>query len=145
LIPSVRSALLKLNRIGAAGDLAKKTLRALGSFVGAMKINYNDIEFGVDLGSEPGVADSGDLEHDLLDLFTELGRAAKEKHTAVVFFIDELQYVEEEELALAWLDSSINLTQLVMALGLQKGVANAYSKICIFLRSAYQSNKLKIL
>jgi len=53
--------------------------------------------------------------------------------------------VEEEELALAWLDSSINLTQLVMALGLQKGVANAYSKICIFLRSAYQSNKLKIL
>ncbi len=64
-----------------------------------MKIKYNDIEFGVDLGNEPGVADSGDLEHDLLDLFNELGKAAKEKHTAVVFFIDELQYVEEDELA----------------------------------------------
>jgi len=99
LIQPLRSALLKLDRIAAAGDLAKRTLKSLGSFVGAMKVKYRDIEFGVDLGSEPGVADSGDLEHDLIDLFTELGHAAKEKHTAVVFFIDELQYVEEEQLA----------------------------------------------
>lgn len=33
----------------------------------------------------------------MIDLFLELGRAAKEKKTAVVFFIDELQYVEEEQ------------------------------------------------
>lgn len=99
LIPSLRLALLKLDRIAAAGELAKKALRALGGFVGAMKIKYQDIEFGVDLGNEPGIADSGDLEHDLIDLFVELGRAAKEKNTAVVFFIDELQYVEEEQFA----------------------------------------------
>lgn len=99
LIPSIRMALLKLDRIAAAGELAKKTLRALGGFVGVMKVKYQDIEFGVDLGNEPGVADSGDLEHDLIDLFVELGRAAKEKKTAVVFFIDELQYVEEEQFA----------------------------------------------
>lgn len=99
LIPSLRMALLKLDRIAAAGDLAKRTLRALGGFVGVMKLKYQDIEFGVDLGNEPGVADSGDLEHDLIDLFVALGRAAKEKNTAVVFFIDELQYVEEEQFA----------------------------------------------
>lgn len=99
LIPSLRLALLKLDRIAAAGELAKKALRALGGFVGAMKVRYQDIEFGVDLGNEPGIADSGDLEHDLIDLFVELGRAAKEKNTAVVFFIDELQYVEEEQFA----------------------------------------------
>jgi len=99
LIPSLRLALLKLDRITAAGELAKKALRALGGFVGAMKVKYQDIEFGVDLGNEPGIADSGDLEHDLIDLFVELGRAAKEKKTAVVFFIDELQYVEEEQFA----------------------------------------------
>jgi hypothetical protein len=99
LIPSVRMALLKLDRIAAAGELAKKALRALGGFVGAMKVKYQDIEFGVDLGTEPGVADSGDLEHDLIDLFVEVGRAAKEKKTAVVFFIDEMQYVEEEQFA----------------------------------------------
>jgi hypothetical protein len=99
LIPSLRMALLKLDRIAAVGDLAKRTLRALGGFVGVMKLKYQDIEFGVDLGNEPGVADSGDLEHDLIDLYVELGRAAKEKKTAVVFFIDELQYVEEEQFA----------------------------------------------
>lgn len=99
LIPSLRMALLKLDRLAAAGDLAKKTLRALGSFVGAMKVKYQDIEFGVDLGNEPGVADTGDLEHDLVSLFVELGLAAKEKYTAVVFFIDELQYVEEGQFA----------------------------------------------
>ena len=99
LIPSLRMALLKLDRIAAVGDLAKKTLRALGGFVSAMKLKYEDIEFGVDLGKEPGIADSGDLEHDLISLFIELGHAAKEKRTAVVFFIDELQYVDEEEFA----------------------------------------------
>ena len=99
LIPSLRTALLKLDRMALAGDLAKKALKALGGFVGAMKMKYEDIEFGVDLGSDPGVADSGDLEYDLIDLFVEVGRAAKEKHTAVVFFIDELQYVAEEQFA----------------------------------------------
>lgn len=97
LIPSLRTALLRLDRIAAVGELAKKALRALGGFVSAMKLKYEDIEFGVDLGSEPGIADSGDLEHDLISLFIELGHAAKEKRTAVVFFIDELQYVKEEE------------------------------------------------
>lgn len=99
LIPHLRTALLKLDRIAATGDLAKKALRALGGFVNAMKIKYQDIEFGVELGSESGVADSGDLEHDLIDLFTEIGRAAKEKKTAIVLFIDELQYVEEDQFA----------------------------------------------
>lgn len=99
LIPPLRTALLKLDRVAATGDMAKKALRALGGFVNAMKLKYQDIEFGVELGSEPGVADSGDLEHDLIDLFTEIGRAAKEKGTAIVLFIDELQYVEEDQLA----------------------------------------------
>ena len=99
LIPPLRTALLKLDRVAATGDMAKKALRALGGFVNAMKLKYQDIEFGVELGSETGVADSGDLEHDLIDLFTEIGRAAKEKGTAIVLFIDELQYVEEDQLA----------------------------------------------
>ena len=99
LIPPLRTALLKLDKMAAVGGLAKKALKALGGFVQAMKIKYEDIEFGVDLGIEQGLADSGDLEHDLIDLFLEVGRAAKEKHTAVVLFIDELQYVKEDEFA----------------------------------------------
>lgn len=99
LIPALRSALLKLDKATAVGELGKRALRVLGGFVGAMKLKYQDVEFGVDLGSEPGVADSGDLENDLVALFTEVGRAAKEKKTALVLFIDEIQYIKEEQFA----------------------------------------------
>jgi len=99
IIPALRSALLKLDRSAAANDLGKKALRTLGSFVGAMKLKYQDIEFGIDLGKEPGVADSGDLENDLIDLFVELGQIAKSKQTALVIFIDEVQYVDEFQFA----------------------------------------------
>ncbi len=99
IIPSLRSTLLKLDKLTAAGDIGKRALKALGGFVKAMKVKYKDIEFGVDLGSEPGLADSGDLESDLIDLFVEIGRAAKAKKTALVFFIDEIQYIEEKQFA----------------------------------------------
>jgi DNA-binding CsgD family transcriptional regulator len=64
-----------------------------------MKIRYHDVEFGLDLGIEPGLADSGDLGADLVSLLQAVGEAAKEKNTVLVLFIDEMQYVEEAELA----------------------------------------------
>ena len=79
IIPSLRTALLKLDKVAAAGGVGKRALKALGGFVGAMKVKYEDIEFGIDLGSEPGLADSGDLESDLIALFSELGLTVKEK------------------------------------------------------------------
>ena len=99
LVPQVRLALVKLDRMAAAGDRAKRALRALGGFVQGMKLKYQDIEFGLDLGIEPGVADTGDLSADLTSLLQAIGEAAREKRTVVVLFIDELQYVEEDELA----------------------------------------------
>ncbi len=54
---------------------------------------------GLDLDPEPGLADNGDLEHDLQDLLDVAGAAAGAAGTALALFIDELQYVEEEELA----------------------------------------------
>jgi len=99
LIPALRTALLKLDRMSAAGEVAKHALKVLGGFVNAMKVKYQDVEFGVDLGTETGVADSGDLEHDLVALFQEVGKAAKEKNTALVLFIDEIQYINEDQFA----------------------------------------------
>src|SRR5204863_3722325 len=52
-----------------------------------------------DLEPEPGLADNGDLEHDLQALLETAGAAAKQGDTALAVFVDELQYVEEEELA----------------------------------------------
>jgi hypothetical protein len=99
LAPPLRAALLKLDRLAAGGDLARRALRALGGFIRAMKLKYQDVEFGVDLGAEPGVADSGDLEYDLAGLLTLIGEAARERRSALALFIDELQYVEEAQLA----------------------------------------------
>ena len=45
------------------------------------------------------LADNGDLEHDLQALLEVTGIAAKAAGTALAIFVDELQYVEEEELA----------------------------------------------
>src|SRR5262249_41877145 len=48
---------------------------------------------------EKGVADSGDLQEDLTALLAAVSTAAAERDTAIVLFIDELQYVEEGQLA----------------------------------------------
>jgi|SRR5580658_3466313 hypothetical protein len=99
LAPALRAALLKLERAGAAKAGVEKALRALASFAKALKFKYEDIEFGLDLESERGVADSGNLDADLTDLLASVGTAAAGRDTAVVLFIDELQYVPEAQLA----------------------------------------------
>ena len=99
LAAPLRAALLKMDRSAAVGDLAKRALRALGGFISSMKLKYDDVEFGVDLGSEAGIADTGDLESDLSGLLNAVAEAAREHGTALVLFIDELQYVEEKQLA----------------------------------------------
>jgi hypothetical protein len=62
-------------------------------------VTFNDIEVGLDYEPEPGLADNGDLEGDLGALLQQVGTAAKAAGTAVVLFIDELQYVEEPQMA----------------------------------------------
>lgn len=99
LAPQLRQALLRLSQVSAAKDYAIRGLRALAGFASKLKITYGDIEVGLDYESEPGLADNGDLEHDLQALFEQVGLAAKSAGTALVLFIDELQYVPEAQLA----------------------------------------------
>lgn len=99
LAPQLRQALLRLSRVSQATELAQRALRGLAGFAKALKVKYRDIEVGFDFEPEPGLADTGDLEHDLQALLEVTGAAAKEAGTAMAIFIDELQYVEEEELA----------------------------------------------
>lgn len=99
LAPQLRQALLRLSQNTAARELAHRALRALTGFVKALKVKFNDIEVGLDLDPEPGLADNGDLEHDLQALLEAAGQAAQGASTALVMFVDELQYVAEDELA----------------------------------------------
>jgi hypothetical protein len=99
LSPQLRLALLKLSTLEDARAAAQHGLRALAGFARALKPKYYDIEVGIDLEPEQGLADNGDLEGDLTSLFEQVGRAARQARTAIVLFMDELQYVEEEQLA----------------------------------------------
>jgi hypothetical protein len=99
LAPQLRQALLRLSRNAQARDLSRRALQGLAGFVTALKVRYKDIEVGIDLDPEPGLADNGDLDQDLPALFEVVGQAADRADTALAMFIDEMQYVEEEELA----------------------------------------------
>ena len=99
LAPQLRQALLRLSRNDHAKEVAQRALRGLAGFAKALKVKYQDIEVGFDFEPEPGLADNGDLEHDLQALLEVTGTAAKSAGTALAMFVDELQYVEEEELA----------------------------------------------
>ena len=98
LVPQLRVVLLKLSNKQAAKQLALRALRGLAGFVGALKVKYQDIEVGLDLEPESGLADNGDLEMDLQALFEVVGAAARADATCVALFVDELQYVKEDEL-----------------------------------------------
>lgn len=98
LAPQLRLALLRLSRVEKAKQLATRALRALTGFAKGLKLKYNDIEVGFDVDGEPGLADNGDLEHDLQALLEVAGAAAKAADTALAIFVDELQYVEEAQL-----------------------------------------------
>jgi hypothetical protein len=99
LAPQLRQALLRLSRNDQARELAQRALRGLAGFAKALKVKYQDIEVGFDFEPEAGLADNGDLEHDLQALLEVTGAAAKKAGTALAMFVDELQYVQEEELA----------------------------------------------
>ncbi len=99
IAPQLRMTLLRLSNKEAVKQQAQRALRALAGFAGALKVKYQDIEVGLDFDPEPGLADNGDLETDLQDLLEVVGSAAKADESCVALFVDELQYVKEDELA----------------------------------------------
>lgn len=99
LAPALRSLILKLDRGEQINNAARRAFRGLRSFAAAIKIKYNDIEIGLDGETEPGLADSGDLENDIPDLLVAVAEAAKERGTAVALIMDELQYLNEIEMS----------------------------------------------
>jgi hypothetical protein len=98
IAPYLRNLLYELDRIAGAGDKVKRGFRVLRSFLGQLKLTYEDVTVGLDVDPEAGSADSGDLEIDLPNLFIAVGEAAQERHAAVAIFIDEVQYFSQKEL-----------------------------------------------
>jgi hypothetical protein len=99
LLPPLRLTLLKISRLEQAKNTATRALRGLASLVKGLKVKYEDIEVGLDYEPEVGLADNNNLEQDLQDLFAVVGQTASQIKSAVVIFIDEMQYVPKDQLA----------------------------------------------
>lgn len=108
LAPRLRQVLLHLSRMEQAREMAQRALRGLAGFASALKVKYQDVQVGLDFDPEPGLADNGVLEDDLQVLMRLVGQTCSQAGTALVMFIDELQYVPEEQLAA--LITSLHLT-----------------------------------
>lgn len=96
LYPRIHQALRKLSAVQKAKAQTLSALRALRSFASVFKVNVGEVEIGVE--PEAGVADSGDLEHDLSELFVRTGEAAKAAGKAWTLLIDEVQYLSASDL-----------------------------------------------
>jgi hypothetical protein len=137
LAPAIRAALLRLDPVASVQSKAHKALRTVASFVKALKVKYGDIDLSLDWESIRGEADSGNLENDMTDLVRAVAEAALERGTAFVVFIDELQYVPEEQLASLIIAlhaaTQQNLPVMMMAAGLPQlvgrmGRAKSYAE-----------------
>jgi hypothetical protein len=89
---------LKRFQRGSPSALVKKALNLFKSFSVGVGLDGN-LTFGVDIDPDLGSADTGDVEVDLRRLFVALGEVAKERDSAFVIGIDELQYLSREELS----------------------------------------------
>lgn len=97
LLPRVHQVLRKLSLTDNAKAKVHDAMRALRSFASAFKFEYGDLAIAVD--PEVGIADSGDLENDLPELFVRVGEAAKAAGKAWTLLIDEVQYLGQKDLA----------------------------------------------
>ena len=97
LLPELRRILLGLDRGEQIEAAVKRGIRVLKSFTKGLKVTLGEVEIGLDIDPETGVADSGDLEADLPALFVAIGEAARARKTAVAIIVDELQYLSEIE------------------------------------------------
>lgn len=98
LAPGLRRLLLRLDESEARGEHVRRGVRVLQSFLSTVKVRVGEMELQVEGPRERGVADSGQIESDLVDMFLALAAAAQEAGTAVAILIDEMQYLSESEL-----------------------------------------------
>lgn len=96
LVPRLHVILRQLDLSSAARDLAKRARETLAGFAKAFKLSYEGFEVSVDTDFR---AASGLLEQDLPELLLQIGAAARAADKAVVFFVDEVQYLSQDDLA----------------------------------------------
>jgi len=95
IIPVVKDALFSLNKMQGAMDKISKGVALLRGFIGGANVKVADMEFGLNMAPELGQSQfSGQIEEDLPPLLIATAEAAKDRKTAVVILVDEMQYLD---------------------------------------------------
>ena len=136
--PQMRQVLRKLSNAEAARSAVNSAFSALRNFASVFKISLGEFEIGVE--PTPGTADSGDLELDLTEMFGLIGQAAEDAGRGWALLVDEVQYLEEKDLAaitvaVHWA-SQKSLPVFVVAAGLPQvarlaGEAKSYAEAAV--------------
>lgn len=91
----LRSSLYSMQR-SAPKEAISKALGVLRAFSYQLP---DGAAIKIDVDAIVGVADSGDLAEDLSDLLLAVGQAAAAKDTGLLLAIDEVQYLDQDELS----------------------------------------------
>jgi AAA ATPase domain len=92
----------KLIKQMSTKEKAKYYLNKAMSVLKAFQITYSpdgEVSFGLkeDVDAAVGVSDTGNFQNDLTELFVSMGMLAQKNDNAVCLFIDEIQYLKDDE------------------------------------------------
>jgi AAA ATPase domain len=93
---------IRLRKILLAYDNERKTAKVLKALrvLKAFSLQLPDgSKVSIDVDALAGAADSGNLSDDVTDLLVATGEAARERDSGILLAVDEVQYLDEPELA----------------------------------------------
>lgn len=114
-----------INKLSVKENVSNHLKKAL-SVLKAFAIKYACGEVSIEISVEPakGIADTGVLSNDLMELLLALGNVAKAEQKGVVLFIDEIQSLTDAELESLMMaihrSNQRGLPLIIMAAGLPK-------------------------
>lgn len=97
LHPEMRRVARALSTVEAARQFAIRSMKGLRSFASMFHLSYAGVDVGVE--AEPGLVDTGNLEHDLPEMFSLIGKAAQAAGRGWLLLIDEVHYLSEADLS----------------------------------------------
>lgn len=85
-----------INRLSLLKNIESHIKKAL-SILKAFTIKYGCDDISIEVNSANGISDTGNLANDMTELFLALGVIAQKQNKGVVLFIDEIQYIKDDE------------------------------------------------
>ena len=85
-----------INRLSLLKNIESHIKKAL-SILKAFTIKYGCDDISIEVGPANGISDTGNLANDMTELFLALGVIAQKQNKGVVLFIDEIQYIKDDE------------------------------------------------